>query len=75
VTRAILTRPCPVCGEPIPNGAPDRIQVLCHLDWELVPGPLKRTILGLWKNGKQRAGFAEAVASAVEQVRERRYTG
>jgi hypothetical protein len=34
----------------------------------MVPSPLQKTITRLWHNGKPHAGYAEACASATDQV-------
>ncbi len=54
---------CAVCGSSL---APHRR--FCHWHWSKVPAPLQKTITRLWNNGAPRAGYEEAVASAVEQV-------
>lgn len=60
---------CPIkgCEEPIY----DSKYVMCRAHWMMVSEPLQKTIWRLYASGKRWDGYAEAVASATQQVEEK----
>lgn len=59
---------CPItkCGATLK----DEKYIMCYSHWHMVPKALQRTIWNLWHGGHPHDGYAEACASAVQQVLE-----
>lgn len=49
----------------------DDRHVACLPHWETISAPLRKTLWLLWKEGTPLPGFEEALASAIDQLKER----